>query len=156
MMPTGDAMPTVLWHYTVSSRLQRILADGLLKRATTGLRKGERSGVWFTHRDDWEPTASKWLRDADGRFRAATMAEMVLLGLARIGVAPDVARTTWTQHRRFGGLLFPDAEAIERNARQQGSDPDVWRTSYKDVLRAQWNAVETSADGVTWAAHPYR
>ena len=154
-MPTDDTVLPILWHYTVSSRLQRILADGVLKRATTGLRKGERAGVWFTQRADWEPTATKWLRDADGRFRAATMEEMVALGFARIGVAPDVARTTWAQHRRFGGLLWPDAEAVERNARQQGSDPEVWRASYRDVPRSQWTCVETSADGVIWTTHPH-
>ena len=88
MSPPGDATPAVLWHYTVSSRLARIIADGLLKRGITGLRAGERAGVWFTLRQDWEPTATRWRRDGDGRIHAATMAEMVSLGLARIAVAP--------------------------------------------------------------------
>jgi hypothetical protein len=153
MIPLGAATPAVLWHYTVSSRLEGIIADGLLKRGTTGLRAGERAGVWFTLRQDWEPTATRWRRDVDGRVHAATMAEMVSLGLARIGVAPEVARTTWSQHRRFGGLLFADAEAIERNARQQGSEPDDWRASYKDVPQALWLRVEMSADGLTWTTH---
>ncbi len=93
----------LLWHYTVSGRLQRILADGVLKRSTTGLRKGERAGVWFTSRSTWEPTATPWRRGADGQFRAASMDTLAAAGLARIGVAPDLVRTTWAQHRRFGG-----------------------------------------------------
>lgn len=144
----------LLWHYTVSKRLIEILATGVLRRSTTGLPKGERAGVWFTPRIGCEPTATRWVRASDEQFRAATMAEMAASGCARLGVRPDVARTTWAQHRCFGGLTWADGEAVERHARQQASDPDVWRASYKDVPQAQWVRIETSADGVTWTAHP--
>lgn len=144
----------LLWHYTVSGRLQRILADGVLKRSTTGLRNGERAGVWFTSRTTWEPTATPWRRGADGQFRAAPMDTLAAAGLARIGVAPDLARTTWAQHRRFGGLPWADGEAVERNARQQDSDPEQWRASYRDVPRSQWARVQVSSDGETWTDVP--
>ena len=146
-----DATPSpLLWHSTVAARLQQSLASGVIMRATAGLRKGERAGVWFSLRDTWEPTASKWLRGQDGQFRPATMAEMSAMGLARIGVGTDAVRTTWAQHRRFGGLPWADGDAVERSARHQGADPDGWRVSYRDVPRTLWLRVEISVDGVTW------
>ena len=151
MIPADTAAPpSLLWHYTVAARLRQILASGVIRRAAAGLRKGERAGVWFSLRDTWEPTATKWLRGHDGQFRPATMEEMWARGLARIGVDPVAVRTTWAQHRRFGGLPWPDGDAVERNARQQGADPDSWRVSYRDVPRSAWRRVEISTDGVTW------
>jgi hypothetical protein len=141
---------SLLWHYTVAARLRQILASGVIRRSAAGLRKGERAGVWFSHRDTWEPTATKWLRGSDGQFRPATMEEMGTMGLARFGVDSDVVRTTWAQHRRFGGLPWPDGDAIERNARHQGADPDGWRVSYRDVPRTRWRRIETSSDGLLW------
>ena len=147
----NDATPSpLLWHYTVDARLRQILASGVIRRTAAGLRKGERAGVWFSLRDTWEPTATTWLRGQDGQFRPATMDEMRAMGLARIGVDPMVVRTTWTQHRRFGGLPWADADAVERSARHQGADPDGWRVSYRDVPNTHWLRVETSPDGVLW------
>lgn len=145
-----DARATLLWHYTVAARLRQILESGAIRRATAGLRKGERAGVWFSQRETWEPTATKWLRGQDGQFRPATMEEMGAMGLARIGVDPDDVRTTWAQHRRFGGLPWPDGDAVERSARHQGADPDAWRVSYRDVARVRWRRIETSSDGILW------
>lgn len=141
----------LIWHYTVQPMLERILRDGVIRRATAGLRPGERAAVWLSARPVWEPTATRWRRDASGAFRPSTAEEMTAIGYARIGVAATSVRTTWAQHRRFGGLLWADAEAIERSARQQGANPDEWRATYKDIARAQWCAVQTSADGLTWA-----
>ena len=143
---------SLLWHYTVAARLRQILAAGVITRAAAGLRKGERAGVWFSLRDTWEPTATKWLRGPDGQFRAATMEEMSAMGLARIGVEPGMVRTTWAQHRRFGGLPWPDGDAVERSARHQGADTEDWRVSYRDVPRAVWQRIETSSDGVVWTS----
>ncbi len=72
------------------------------------------------------------------------------MGLARIGVDPVAVRTTWAQHRRFGGLPWPDGDAVERNARHQGADPDSWRVSYRDVPRAAWRRVEISLTASSW------
>ena len=153
MKTPADAAPSsLLWHYTVAARLRQIRASGVITRAAAGLRAGERAGVWFSLRQTWEPTATKWLRGQDGRFRPATMEEMSAMGLARIGVSPDVVRTTWAQHRRFGGLSWTDGDAVERSARHQGADPDGWRVSYRDVPRASWQRIETSLDGVLWTA----
>ena len=147
-----DATSSLLWHYTVAARLREILVSGVIRRATVGLRKGERAGVWFSLRDTWEPTATKWVRGHDGQFGPATMEEMSAMGLARIGVGLETVRTTWAQHRRFGGLPWPDGDAVEHSARHQGSDPDGWRVSYRDVPRAAWQRIETSSDGVAWTA----
>jgi len=144
---------SLVWHYTIAARLRQIVASGVIRRAAAGLRKGERAGVWFSTRATWEPTATKWLRGQDGQFRPATMQEMGAMGLARIGVDADVVRTTWAQHRRFGGIPWADGDAVERSARHQGADPEDWRVSYRDVVRTVWARVEISSDGVTWTPH---
>ena len=147
---TDATPPPLLWHYTVAGRLRQIRASGVLTRATAGLRKGERAGVWFSLRDTWEPTATKWIRGQDGQFRPATREEMSAMGLARIGVNPAVVRTTWAQHRRFGGLPWADGDAVERSARHQGANPEQWRVSYRDVSNTHWLRIETSSDGGLW------
>jgi hypothetical protein len=51
-------------------------------------------------------------------------------------------------------LPWADGEAVERNARQQASDPEQWRASYRDVPRSQWARVQVSTDGETWTDVP--
>src|SRR5262245_36454208 len=66
------------WHYTVGTTLIQIIAEGRIKRVTSGSRKA----VWFTSRDSWEPTATKLTSDrsAPGGYRSATEEEMILKG----------------------------------------------------------------------------
>lgn len=81
----------IVWHYTVKSRLSRILADCVIKQATTGIGFGERPDVWFSSHPSWEPTASKGIIGWDGSRRTAAKAEMQAMGMARIGVAQEIA-----------------------------------------------------------------
>jgi hypothetical protein len=142
------------WHYTVGTTLLSIIVDGVIRRATVGVRKGgSRPAVWFSCRDGWEPTATKWLRDdTTGQPRLATVDEMVHAGraLIRLEVPLAVARHTWREHRR----RHEDpriADALEQRAREQGADPDDWRVSYYDVSLHDVISIESWTVGMgTW------
>jgi hypothetical protein len=130
-----------LWHYTLGTTLLRIVADKRIRRARVGLAKGERPAVWFTRRNEWEPTATKGLMSAKtGEVTMATREVMEEAGgaLIRIEVPATVGRHTWADHRRVGQVDPRIADALEKDATERGSDPAEWRVSYHDV---PWTAI---------------
>lgn len=141
------------WHYTVGLRLFGIVKDGRLKRADIGVDRSERRAVWFTSRPTWEPTATSMILDKGATEpRKATLPELAEKGAAliRIEVPADVARYDWAHHRKLGGVDPRIADALERVARADGSDPSEWRVSYRDVPLSAFIAIDESADGVHW------
>jgi hypothetical protein len=139
------------WHYTLARTVIMVLADGVIRRADRFVGKSERKAVWFSCREQWEPTATKTLAAPAG-MRPATIAEMVQLGggLARLEVSEAIARHTWADHRRIGGADPRVLDALEKAAREHGADPVDWRVSYHDVPIEQILGVEASEDGSTW------
>ena len=85
----------VAWHYTTLETAHLIEADGRLRPAAEGLAPGEKSILWFSLSQEWEPTATKWLgtESPDGTMerKLATPAEMIEFagGLVRYGVHPS-------------------------------------------------------------------
>lgn len=155
MEHTGDGNRR-WWHYTLGTTLISMIADERIKRATayyTG--RGERKAVWFSCRETWEPTATKGcIEGTAGLPRDASVSEMVAHGgaLVRIEVPADVARHTWAEHRKIGGIDPRIADGLEEVARERGADPSEWRVSYHDVPLAKIVGIEASDDGVRW--HP--
>jgi len=142
-----------LFHYTVGITLIRIVESGAIEPATTFVQGRETPAVWFTFRDTWEPTATKGIMSkAGGPRRDATIQEMVEAtgGLVRLEVAPDRAPVSWMQHRRKGLIDLREADALERAARDRGSDPAEWRLSYTRVETTDIKVVEWSTDGRIW------
>lgn len=140
-----------LWHYTTGDCLKRIIRDGEIRPATGLVPDGERPIVWFSRREDWEPTATKTLRGLDGTTRQATMDEMEQLGggLARIGVLPDTAPYEWLRLKRLSGMSGGQARRLEKAAleNRRRSCPADWRGSFDPVPQSKWVAVEVLAHG---------
>jgi hypothetical protein len=141
-------MRTTLWHYTTFDRFRGILADGAIRPTGALIAPGERAAVWFTSRDSWEPTATKWHATEQ---RPATLREMCegCGGLVRIGVDVATAPVGWREHaRRF--LNVKHARSLEIAGRVAGSDPLAWYVSYTAVPSALWIAVEVWDDVLGW------
>ena len=139
------------WHYTLGTKLVSIIADEHIKRASAGVSRDERKAVWFSARNEWEPSATKGVIDpTTGQRRNATLDEMVAAGgaLVRLEASHDVARGTWAQHLQYIDPRIGDA--LERSARAVGGDPAEWRGSYRDVPVAEVLQIEASVDGKEW------
>jgi len=133
----------MIWHYTVANRLQLIIADGMIRPATAHVPANERPIVWFSRRQDWEPTAGPALKE-DGIIRKATFAEMNYLagGMARIGVAPETAPYNWHQLKRQSGMTSGEAHRLEKGAMKDRASTGDWRGTFDPVPKEKWLAIE--------------
>jgi hypothetical protein len=88
--------------------------------------RAERKTVWFSCREDWEPTATKGLRRGNDEA-IATMAEMLAHGgsLVRLEVPPAIARHTWAKHVRLAHLDPEITDALVAVARDVDADPGI-------------------------------
>lgn len=147
-------MSALVWHYTTGECLARILGDEKIVPATVGVEvaRGERPAVWFTTRETFEPTTRKAEIRFGGARHLLTVEEMRQRagGLFRIGIEAASAPHNWTYHARRGGVATAVARRLERNAMQDGSDPQTWRVIYGDVPASMWRAIQTSLDGIVW------
>ena len=136
-------MAILAWHYTIGVLLAEIESSGVIRPATEFVDKRERPVVWFTTRDTFEPTAVKMLRRPDGTLRSLSVEETERLGrgLFRIGVDPG-GLLTWNEWRKRSRVRPVMADALEKVARDQGSDVTEWLVSFKPVPAPAWEAVE--------------
>jgi len=144
----------MLWHYTVMERLHRILQDGEIRPSTAGIPKKEKPAVWFSSNAAWEPSANRLWQDVDGRVARLSKDQTFVLGggLARIGVAPDVAPHDWKAYKRISGMATARAKTVYDEAIRAGARPGEWFASFDAVGRAKWLTVE-AWDGERWMPH---
>lgn len=135
----------VIWHYTTADKLRLILDCGEIRPAIAGIDRGETPVVWFSTRNDWEPTATKMI-DENGTLRTLSIAEMVEIGMVRIGVHPDTAPIAWKYVRARTGMSKETYDALARVARRDGAIPDCWYCSLEPVPADQWLAVQVYRD----------
>jgi hypothetical protein len=148
--------PGMLWHYTDLQRLQRSLQDGELRPAASGKPSRVKPAVWFSSHPAWEASANRWWHDdVGGRNVRLNKDQTHVLGggLARIGVAPEVAPHDWKAYRRLSGISAERAKAIYDEAVSAGARPGEWFATFDAVGRAKWLAVEI-LENENWV--PYR
>lgn len=58
---------------------------------------------------------------------------------------------SWATHRQESGILYRMADALELTAREQGSDPNDWAVSYRDIPLTDVLSIEASRDGIGWS-----
>jgi len=146
------AVTTTQWHYTIGTKLVQIIKSGKILPATAGVRGKEKPVVWFSSREDWEPTANKLLvNETTGAFHSCTKEETHELGggLVRIGVAPEIAGHDWKAFKQESGISRKVAHGLYNAAVSQGSRPGDWYVSFSPVPRSQWLAIELW-DGSQW------
>jgi hypothetical protein len=141
------------WHYTVGRHLDPILQSGVLLPADAGLAPGERPAVWFSLRQDWEPTAAKFGIIPQRKSCRGAMARVAQLGggLVRIGVELEAAPHDWRAFRELSGIDPTMARGLAIEAKSQGADPYLWRVSFDPVTAAAWVALQRW-DGAAWVA----
>ena len=150
-----------LWHYTTGKHMEAILRTGALLPSGQFAPGGEPAGVWFTPRDDWEPTAGKMLQGPDGRVRSLGRDEIHELcdGLVRVGVPRSPGLKSWAEFCRLcrsKGVKAKYLRALEKGAVVGGSDPATWYVSLGPVPQPDWQQVErwTGAEWEAWDPQP--
>jgi hypothetical protein len=142
------------FHYSKGFHLGAILRDGRLRPATAGVVPPERPAVWFSCREDCEPTALMGKITEDGALHVYSIAEMVAAvgPLTRFEVDAKTATYSWVEHLRRGRIDRQMAQALVDASREQGAEPAEWRLTYRNVPLKHVRAIEWSEDGQAW--HP--
>jgi hypothetical protein len=112
--------------------------------------------VWFSTAPDWEPTANKSWRNADGQIILGTRETTAELGggLVRIGVAPETAPYNWHALKELSGMSSQLAQGLYQAAIGSGSRPGQWWGTFEPVRRSKWIAVQIYQDGA-WVDAPF-
>lgn len=142
---------SMLWYYTTVQELGRIMEGGELRPAAIGRSKKEKPAVWFSANQEWEPAANMPWQGPDGSQLRLTKDQTYVLGggLARIGVAPEVAPCDWKAFKQLSGISSKAAKELYNAATQAGSRPVQWFASFENVPRSKWLAVEV-LEGTEW------
>jgi hypothetical protein len=137
-------IPPILWHYTVGCHLEAILSSRVLRASTAHLARPQERAVWFSARQDWEPTANKGWSE-HGTYRGLTRQETMEKsgGLVRIGVRPTTAPYGWADYVRLSGINRKMAAGLRKAGVRAGSNPYDWFVSFMPVPMEKWVAVET-------------
>jgi hypothetical protein len=138
-----------LFHYTRIGNLKKIQAAGKIIQATTFVEPPEIPVVWFSYRQDWEPTATPGLIDAaSGTRRSLTFEEFASRETpARIEIDPQAAPLSWRAWRKSSGVKSRTVKALEELALRQDASPADWRMSFEPVSSKNWFSVEFYIDG---------
>ena len=101
--------------------------------------------------DTNDPFAPK----VEGKRGRLTKDQTIVLhgGLARIGVADDVARLTWKEYKEQSGILPKEAKLIYDEAVSLNVRPGEWLATFEAVPREKWLAVEIW-DDTAWVSKP--
>src|SRR5574340_288025 len=96
----------MLWYYTTVKTLHEILGRGELQPERIGRSAKEKPAVWFSSNQEWEPAANMPWEDPDGMAVRLGKDQTYVLGggLARIGVAPEVAPHDWKTFKQQSGI----------------------------------------------------
>ena len=152
----------MIYHYTHCHHLQKILADGIIKKEGCN-RECNRRGdplaplpvVWFSTNPIWERTAAKTLETPEwsntGRIKLDSPQQLSdWLGLARIVVPKYVATMRWDEYAKK--IPRPLSQRLKQVAYRVGARPSEWRISMIEVPADKWCYVETWHQG-EWHPH---
>lgn len=148
---TERALAPLVWHYTTGPKIESIFRDFaiLTEDETTGIIPGLPGGVWFSRRQDHEPTAVKAAQMLDGSIRQLSFGEMVeAVGAWRIGVdAASPFLLTWAQFSKRCTCDRRVLRGLVRAADDQGSDARTFLVSLRRVSLEECLAVEEYEGG---------
>ncbi len=115
----------LVWRYAVGIRAWDIRYAGAIRPATAP-QDGGRAVVWFSARQDWEPTASKTVV-VDDVYRAMTIPEMADLtgGLWRFG-HPRQGLLGWRSLRYAAHMSGEAALRLLVAANKVGAEAALW------------------------------
>ena len=117
----------MVWHYAPWAYLPAMVESGALRGSNTGA-EGEAPMLWFSANQQWEPTATKMIRNSAGATVSMTFKQQVqMVGCIRFGMGADDCRLLdWKAACAFAGTTRDSRRALERVGKKKGADPAHW------------------------------
>jgi hypothetical protein len=117
---------TLVWHYTSWATLPRIVAAGKLLPGNAQ-DPSETPMLWFSARQDWEPSASAQVVDG-GQPRTLSLQEhRQRFGCVRFGLpSGDPRLSPWAQACRAAGMGLTRRRKLEEWSRRIGANTGDW------------------------------
>ena len=117
----------MVWHYAPWAYLPAMVESGILRGSNTGA-AGEAPMLWFSANQQWEPTATKMIRNSAGAAVSMTFKQQVqMVGCIRFGMAADdLLLLDWKDACTFAGTPGESRRALERVGKKAGADPAHW------------------------------
>jgi hypothetical protein len=149
----------LVWHYTSWATLPRIVAAGRLLPGDAQ-DPGETPMLWFSARQDWEPTATAQVVDG-AQPRMLTLQEhRQRFGCVRFGLpGGDPRLSPWELACRAAGMGLTRRRKLEAWSRQAGANPADWFGTSQaiplmglrfQVLLDEWGEGDMSAMARLW------
>ena len=137
----------MVWHYSKGVYLERIMSSGVLRQTGVFGLSPERPVVWFSTRQDWEPSSSIGI---DGH-RVSMRENHENVGLVRFGVDLGLVQLhDFAAYVRLSGVSQGEARGLVTSARERPrANPGDWLVSFQPVPREKWVAVQVW-DGKRW------
>lgn len=150
----------LVWHYAPWATLPSIVAAGALVpgNATEGTATPL---LWFSARQDWDPSATKFVRDGGEPRRMTLQEHRRRFGCIRFGVPGDDRRLiSWAEACRAAGTNFTERRRLEAAFRQLGANPAEWSAMtqpaplvglrFQVQMEEEWGEADMSAAARLW------
>lgn len=136
-------------HYAPCAYVPRILDSGEL-RPSNAEALGEKPLLWFSANQKWEPTATKFIGDAEGNRRSLTLSEQLQrFGCCRFSLpANDLRLIPWIKACRIAGTSYTKQRKMEAVGRIQGANSFDWFAISESISVAE--LAFSVFDGRTW------
>ena len=144
----------MIWHYAPWAYLPAMVESGALRGSNTGA-EGEAPMLWFSANQQWEPTATKMIRNSAGATVSMTFKQQVqMVGCIRFGMGADDCRLLdWKAACAFAGTPRDSRRALERVGKKKGADPAHWFATAATIPLAELH-FQVWADGWRDATSP--
>lgn len=144
-----------IWHYTVASHYNQIIADGFIKLATLYVNKNEKPAVWLSSNPNYEETVRKTLRDSE---TGEVMKDLSRDELFEKGVLPVrleinssfIKLHTWEDFQKESRINHEVADTLVKVAEKWGAYPEDWYTSFEPISTANGVLSVECWDGKEW------
>jgi hypothetical protein len=117
----------IAWHYTTGQKFLEIVRVGYLDPKATVTLAGERSILWFSRDQYWEPTAQKSL--VTGQLLGMIGTYQHGGGLVRFGI-PQPKLIGWPDLGGKAGISPDQIKILETVGVEQGATPSNWCGSF--------------------------
>lgn len=126
-VPRVNEYQPIAWHYTTGIKFQQIVESGFLLPTSVYIEPGESPILWFSLNQDFEPTAVKAKKMADGKIVRCSKEETSHLGkgLVRFGY-PSNRLTPWSLLWKKANMQRKTSRLLEATGYKQGAIPSQW------------------------------
>lgn len=147
---TSDRETKYTYHYTTVQKGEQIFKSSQINPTDTNVPINETPIVWFSSRQDWEPTANKGMINEMGCYVSLDKWETYTFGggLIRFGVDPDIL-VPFPKIGRLSNMTKSEEKRLIRSGKQMGSNHTDWFGTNEPVKKDKWLVIEYWKSGET-------